>query len=72
MSSLVALLPQLSSAELEENSVSAVIAANAALASIATVAVALRFWSRRLKRHDIKADDILILFALVGVSRLPL
>ena len=49
-----------------------VIAVGAVLPSLASVAVALRFYARRRLEAAIGLDDLLVLFALVGMKNFSL
>lgn len=45
-----------------------IIAASASLSALCIVAVAMRFWERKLQRAKFSIDDWLVIPALVGVS----
>ena len=58
-------------AEMAANRGPSIVAANLVVAILATVAVALRFLARHVQKIDYKADDILILLALVCLLYRP-
>jgi hypothetical protein len=65
MASLPSRLPPLTPQELEEDAQSNILACNITVVVLATVAVAVRFWARRIGPDGYRLDDSLIAAALV-------
>ena len=63
----MASLPPPTTEEKGQNRGPSVVAANLVVAILATFAVALRFLARYLQKVGYKADDFLILLALVSI-----